>query len=96
MAGLIGHRSLHLLQEHKLSPLAGTERGGPLFTRYYSSKTRGYENTAEKKKRFHEEKEYFKLKWSDFLQKGDPYYNPNLTMDHEDFSLDLRENIHPS
>ena len=63
---------------------------------HHESKTRGFEDTSEKIKRFNKEIEYFKQKWSDFLQKGDPYYNPNLTLDHEDFSIDPRKNAHPT
>ncbi len=63
---------------------------------HYESKTRGYENTPERRKRFRKEVEYFKQRWSDFLHKGDPYYNPNLTLDREDYSLDPRKNVHPS
>jgi GT2 family glycosyltransferase len=54
---------------------------------HHESKTRGYEDTSKKIKRFNKEIEYFKQKWSDFLQKGDPYYNPNLTLEREDFSI---------
>lgn len=45
---------------------------------HYESKTRGYEDTKEKKERFHKETVYFRTKWSQFLQKGDPFYNGNL------------------
>jgi glycosyltransferase involved in cell wall biosynthesis len=31
----------------------------------------------------------FREKWAEVLQAGDPYYNPNLTLDWEDFSLRL-------
>ncbi len=36
------------------------------------------------------EKELFLLKWDHILQKGDPYYNPNLTAEGEDFSLNVK------
>lgn len=54
---------------------------------HYESKSRGYENTPEKLKRFQGEAELFRNKWKEFLEKGDPYYNPNLTLDREDFSF---------
>jgi len=55
---------------------------------YHSeSKTRGYENTREKKQRFSKEVEYFKSKWSEQLAKGDPYYNPNFTLEKADYSI---------
>ncbi len=54
---------------------------------HYESKTRGYEDTPEKEKRFFREVELFHSKWKFFIEKGDPYYNRNLTLDKEDFSL---------
>ncbi|MBQ8213833.1 MAG: glycosyltransferase family 2 protein [Clostridia bacterium] len=54
---------------------------------HYESKSRGYEDTEEKKQRFNSEINRFWLKWGDFLADGDPYYNPNLTLEHEDFSI---------
>lgn len=43
---------------------------------HYESKTRGYDNTPEKYKRFKIESEYMFKKWDKYL-KNDPYYNPN-------------------
>lgn len=54
---------------------------------HYESKSRGYEDTPDKKARFADEKERFKLRWKQEIARGDPYYNPNLTLDKEDFSL---------
>lgn len=54
---------------------------------HYESKTRGYENTEEKRERLEKETQYFKSRWGEVLEKGDPYYNINLTLDKEDFSL---------
>lgn len=54
---------------------------------HYESKSRGYEDTEEKKQRFNSEISRFWLKWGEFLADGDPYYNPNLTLEHEDFSF---------
>ena len=56
---------------------------------HYESKTRGDETTREQKKRFDKEKTYFQQQWGGFLKQGDPFYNPNLTLAREDFSLDL-------
>lgn len=50
------------------------------------SKSRGHEDTAEKRKRFEGEVLRFKTRWAAELKAGDPYYNPNLTLDAEDFS----------
>jgi O-antigen biosynthesis protein len=54
---------------------------------HYESKTRGYEDTPEKQKRFKREYDLFLLKWSEFLRTGDPYYNPNYRLDRQDFAL---------
>jgi len=54
---------------------------------HYESKTRGYEDDEEKQRRLKREIDQFKQKWSGFLQKGDPYYNPNLTLSAENFSI---------
>lgn len=47
---------------------------------HYESKSRGYENTPEKQERFRKEIARFQERWSDILEKGDPYYNPNMTL----------------
>ena len=54
---------------------------------HYESQTRGYENSQEKKKRFAEEAQRFRTRWKKELEAGDPYYNPNFSLDREDFSL---------
>ncbi|MEM2174693.1 MAG: glycosyltransferase family 2 protein [Candidatus Micrarchaeia archaeon] len=53
---------------------------------HHESKSRGYEDTPEKSERFKREIEFMKKKWGEVLMK-DPYYNPNLTLDREDFSI---------
>lgn len=54
---------------------------------HYESKSRGLEDTPEKVERFNGEVERFMDKWTVLLKQGDPYYNPNLTLDKADFSL---------
>lgn len=54
---------------------------------HYESKSRGSEDTPEKQKRFQKEVLLFQKIWENELKKGDPYYNPNLTLDSEDFRL---------
>lgn len=54
---------------------------------HYESKSRGLEDTPEKIERFNGEVEKLRERWKDLLRKGDPYYNPNLTLDKFDFSL---------
>jgi GT2 family glycosyltransferase len=69
-----------------------------LFTPYaelyhHESKTRGVEDTEEKKERFVREARCFTAKHAKLLSSGDPFYNPNLSLDHEDFSIDLLPNL---
>lgn len=54
---------------------------------HYESVSRGYEDTPEKQERFMGEINRFKEKWISELESGDPYYNVNLTLEKEDFSL---------
>lgn len=54
---------------------------------HYESKSRGYEDDKAKIERFYKEVDNFKSRWSDVLAAPDPYYNPNLTHEREDFSL---------
>ena len=54
---------------------------------HYESKSRGLEDTPEKLERFHREIAALEKKWPEIFEKGDPYYNPNLTLDSQDFSL---------
>ena len=45
---------------------------------HYESKSRGYEDTPEKKKRFDGEIKLFEEKWKKKLEQGDPYFNLNF------------------
>ncbi len=53
---------------------------------HYESKSRGYEDTAVKQKRFQSEVACMKLRWSEALL-NDPAYNPNLTLSDEESGL---------
>jgi GT2 family glycosyltransferase len=53
---------------------------------HHESKTRGPDDTAQKRRRAHAELYYFHQKWGQLVGR-DPYYNPNLTLEKEDFSL---------
>lgn len=57
---------------------------------HHESKSRGCEDTPEKQKRFQTEVIRFQQRWKKELAAGDPYYNPNLTLDREDFSAKPR------
>ncbi len=52
---------------------------------HHESKTRGYEDTPQKKQRFVKEIAYMRKRHAAILQNGDPYYNPNLPLDRDDF-----------
>ena len=54
---------------------------------HHESKSRGQEDNAEKQMRFKGEIDRFMAKWGKELEKGDPYYNPNLTLITEDFAF---------
>jgi len=54
---------------------------------HHESLSRGYEDTPEKKERFMREVDYIRKKWGKILDKGDPYYNPNLSLVNGDFSV---------
>lgn len=63
-----------------------------IFTPYceayhHESISRGLEDSLEKIARFNSEVDYMKKRHKDILLCGDPYYNPKLTLDREDFSL---------
>lgn len=53
---------------------------------HHESLSRGHEDTPEKKKRFNKEKAVFRKRWAEFLKKGDPAYNPNLSIRRCDWS----------
>ena len=54
---------------------------------HYESKTRGFEDTPEKERRFKKEHDLFQLKWEAFLKSGDPYYSPHFRLDRPDYAL---------
>lgn len=54
---------------------------------HYESKTRGAEDTPEKRRRFQGEIDRFHTRWARELAAGDPYYNPNFSLEKEDFSI---------
>ncbi len=54
---------------------------------HYESATRGLELTAEKARRVKQEEERFQARWRKQLAEGDPFYNPNLTLEKNDYSL---------
>ena len=54
---------------------------------HFESISRGLDDQGEKAARYSEESERFRQKWKEVLEKGDPYYNPNFSLDRSDFAL---------
>jgi GT2 family glycosyltransferase len=53
---------------------------------HHESVTRGYEDTKEKQQRFQSELHYLTTQWASYID-HDPAYNPNLTLQRENFSI---------
>ena len=64
---------------------------------HYESASRGSEDTPQKVERFHGEIRTFVHRWEDELEKGDPFYNPNLTLTGRTWTCrdNLREDVKP-
>lgn len=58
---------------------------------HHESISRGYEDTDEKLQRLLKEQTHFLSTWAEFLEAGDPYYNPNLSLKNERFSLNFKD-----
>ena len=56
---------------------------------HFESLSRGLDDKDEKAKRYDEESARFREKWREALEKGDPYYNPNFSLDYSDFTLQV-------
>ena len=50
------------------------------------SKSRGLNRTREQIETYAKEVKMLRERWSDFLEKGDPYYNPNFTLERPDYT----------
>jgi len=58
---------------------------------HYESKTCGYADTPDKKRKFEIEIYKFRKKWGKELATGDPYYNCNFSLDRADYTI--KDNI---
>ena len=58
---------------------------------HYESKTRGYEDTKEKKERFEKEATAFRTKWKKIIEKGDPYFSINFSKDTAFFDIEPKK-----
>ena len=54
---------------------------------HYESASCGSDMTGEAAARYNDESARFREKWKEELEAGDPYYNPNFSLDKSDFSL---------
>ena len=58
---------------------------------HYESASRGSDVTdaasAENAQRYNNESELFRQKWKDVLEAGDPYFNPNFSLDYSNYVL---------
>ena len=54
---------------------------------HYESISRGLDDVGERAERYNREAGRFREKWHSELEAGDPYYNPNFSLDRSDFSL---------
>jgi GT2 family glycosyltransferase len=53
---------------------------------HHESVSRGNDRMPEKVQRAQREFAFMRTRWGSVIDRGDPYYNPNLTCDREDFS----------
>ena len=58
---------------------------------HYESVSRGLDDNGEKAERYNRESGKFRKKWKKELEAGDPYYNPNFSLDRSDYSLKIQE-----
>lgn len=56
---------------------------------HYESASRGSDVQGENASRYDRESEVFREKWKEALAAGDPYFNPNFSLDRSDFSLKI-------
>ena len=58
---------------------------------HYESVSRGLDDNGEKAERYNKESAKFREKWKAELEAGDPYYNPNFSLDRSDYSLKINQ-----
>ncbi len=58
---------------------------------HLESVSRGLDDNGERAQRYNRESEQFRLKWKEVLEAGDPYYNPNFSLDRSDFALKIQQ-----
>ena len=84
LCGFLKRRGLLL----KAAPDGVSQRFIPFAELYhFESVSRGLDDQGEKAARYNEESARFREKWRAELEAGDPYFNPNFSLDKSDFSL---------
>lgn len=58
---------------------------------HHESVSRGADDSGERAERYNRESARFREKWRTQLEGGDPYYNPNFSLDRSDFSLKVEK-----
>ena len=58
---------------------------------HFESVSRGLDDSGEKAERYNRESARFRERWKKVLEAGDPYYNPNFSLDRSDFSLKIKQ-----
>ncbi len=56
---------------------------------HYESESRGDDLHGANAARYNQEAAWFRERWKTLLEQGDPYYNPNFTLEKSDYSLKL-------
>ncbi len=56
---------------------------------HYESESRGDDLHGANADRYNQEAARFRERWKTLLEQGDPYYNPNFTLEKSDYSLKL-------
>ncbi len=54
---------------------------------HYESISRGSDMEGKSAERYNEESERFRERWKAQLEAGDPYYNPNFSLDRSDYTI---------
>lgn len=54
---------------------------------HFESKSRGLDKDGASAERYNREVEQFRSRWKEELDKGDPYFNPNFSLDHATYEL---------
>lgn len=56
---------------------------------HYESASRGTDLAGANAERYEKESALFRERWKELLAQGDPYYNPNFSLDRSDFALKI-------